>query len=112
MTLRQLVLSVDKELFARNPLYLQILNVKPEYGSGRTICIRQKDNVLTVSNVHIGSLGDIVTYNIAIEQGVDISNEQLLYAIIQEMSRNGFNESDNQEFWNEMDNLQKAKLLR
>lgn len=112
MTLRQLACLVDKKIFENHPIYQQIITAKPEFGSGREIFIKNGKEGISVSNVHIGSIGDIITYNIAIEQGVDISNDQLLYAIIKEMSRNGFNESDSQEFWNEMDNLQRAKLLR
>ena len=37
---------------------------------------------------------------------------QLLDAILKEMSSEGFNEVDQSDFWTEMENLQKAKIIR
>lgn len=112
MTLKELIKNVDKEAFTNNALYQQILAVRPEFGSCRTIHITQCDETLVVTNVHLGSLGDIVAYPIDVEEGICISNDDLLCAILGEMSRNGFSDTDNTDFWNGMTDLQKAKLLR
>ena len=64
------------------------------------------------SNVHIGSLGDILTYPIDVEPDLNISKVNLLDAIINELSSDGFSDSDESAFWDEFDNLQKAKIVR
>ena len=109
MTLRELIISVDAEEYANVPLYQQLRTIKPEYGSNRRIEVRLSDGNLVVTNVHIGSLGDIVTYPINIDPDLDVTKVQLLDAILKEMSSGGF---DDGEFWNEMTNLQKAKIIR
>ena len=83
--------------------------IKPEYGSNRRIEVRLSDGSLIVTNAHIGSLGDIVTYPIDVDPDLDVTKVQLLDAILKEMSSGGF---DDGEFWNEMTNLQKAKIIR
>lgn len=64
------------------------------------------------SNVHIGSLGDILTYPIDVEPDLNISKVQPLDAIINELSSDGFSDSDESAFWDDFDNLQKAKIVR
>ena len=112
MTLRQLLVSVDAEKYKNHPLFQQLLSVRPEFGTVRRIAVRQQDGYLSVTNVHLGSLGDIVSYPIDVEDGICISNDDLLCAILGELSRNGFSDTDNTDFWNGMTDLQKAKLLR
>jgi len=75
MTLRELIQSVNAEEYADYPLYQELLKVKPEYGSGRHIEVRVKDGNVVVYNVHIGSLGDIVTYQIANFLSLPITTE-------------------------------------
>jgi len=60
MTLRELLQSVDAEAYASVPLFEELLNTKPEYGSGNRIEVKLINGEIVVSNVHIGSLGDIV----------------------------------------------------
>jgi hypothetical protein len=57
-------------------------------------------------------LGDIVTYPIDIDSDLNISKVQLLDAILQELSNDGFSDSDESAFWDDFDNLQKAKIIR
>lgn len=109
MTLRELILSVDAEEYANVPLYQQLRTIKPEYGSNRRIEVRLSDGKLVVTNAHIGSLGDIVTYPIDVDPDLQVTKIQLMDAILKEMSSGGF---DDGEFWNEMTNLQKAKIIR
>lgn len=112
MTLRDLISTVDAEKYASNPLFLKLRNTLPEYGIQRKIVVRKKDDGVAVTNVHIGSLGDILTMPIDIDHELQISKEQLLDAILNAMSHGGFDEVEQSDFWNEMTNLQKAKLLR
>ena len=107
MTLRELLLSVDAEQYADSQLYQELLKVKPEYGSNRSIEVKLADGNIVVTNVHVGSHGDIV-----IDPELKISKIQLLDAILREMSTEGFNETDRSDFWTEMTNLQKAKIIR
>ncbi|MBR4275912.1 MAG: hypothetical protein IKQ32_03015 [Prevotella sp.] len=74
--------------------------------------VRKKDKGIAVTNVHIGSMGDILTMPIDLDPELQISNEQLLDAILDAMSMDGFDEAEQSDFWNEMTNLQKAKILR
>jgi hypothetical protein len=112
MTLRELLLSVDAEQYADSQLYQELLKVKPEYGSSRSIDVKLMDGIIVVTNVHVGSLGDIITYRIDVDPELKVSKIQLLDAILKEMSAEGFNETDRSDFWTEMTNLQKAKIIR
>jgi hypothetical protein len=112
MTLRELLLSVDTEQYAGSQLYHELLKVKPEYGSNRSIEVKLMNGNLVVTNVHVGSPGDIITYNIDVDPELKASKLQLLDAILKEMSSNGFNETDHSDFWTEMTNVQKAKIIR
>jgi len=67
---------------------------------------------VAITNVHVGSLGDIVTYPIDIESDLNFSKIQLLDAILHELSNDGFSDSDESAFWDDFDNLQKAKIIR
>ena len=67
---------------------------------------------VAITNVHVGSLGDILTYPIDVEADLNISKVQLLDAILHELSSNDFSDSDESAFWDEFDNLQKAKIIR
>ena len=112
MTLRELLLSVNPEQYADSQLYQELLKVKPEYGSNRSIGVKLMDGNIVVTNVHVGSLGDIITYRIDVAPELKVSKIQLLDAILREMSTEDFNETAQSEFWTEMTNLQKAKIIR
>ena len=112
MTLRELILSVDSEQYCDSLLFQKLRETKPEYGSGRYIQIKLIDGNIAVTNAHVGSLGDILSYSIDVEPGLNISKVQLLDAILHELSTNGFSESEESDFWSDFDNLQKAKIIR
>ena len=112
MTLRELIQSVNAEEYADYPLYQELLKVKPKYGSSKHIEVRIRDGKVVVYNVHIGSLGDIVTYQIDVDPDLQITKIQLLDAILAEMSSEQYGEEEQSEFWNDMTNLQKAKIIR
>ncbi len=112
MTLRNLLLSVNPEQYADSQLYQELLKVKPEYGSNRSIEVKLADGNIIVTNVHVGSYGDIITYRIDVDPELKVSKTQLLNAILKEMSSEGFDEKDQSDFWTEMTNLQKAKIIR
>ena len=61
---------------------------------------------------HIGSLGDIVTYPIDVDPDLQVTKIQLLDAILAEMTSQNYGEEEQAEFWNDMTNLQKAKIIR
>ena len=112
MTLRELILSVDAEKYAASQLYQVLLKAKPEYGANRCIEVKKMGENIIVTNAHVGSLGDILTYRIDVAPDLKLSNMQLLDAILNEMTTNGFSETEQSNFWNEMTNLQKAKIIR
>ncbi len=112
MTLRELLQSVNTEDYASTSLYQELLNTKPEYGSGFQIEVKQKDGELIVSNVHVGSLGDMLAARINITPELQLSKTQLLDAILKEMSQEGFTDADSDDFWDDMMDLRKAKNIR
>ena len=122
MTLRELIQSVDSEQYSDSPLYQELCGTKPEFGSNRHILVKLVDGEIAITrstlvallakNVHVGSLGDIITYPIDVDPNLNISKVQLLYAILHELSSNGFSDSEESDFWSDFDNLQKAKIVR
>ena len=88
MTLRELIQSVDFEQYSDSALYKMLRETKPEYGSNRHIQVKLIDGEVAVTNAHVGSLGDILTYPIDVEPELKISKVQLLDAILQELSTN------------------------
>ena len=94
MTLRELLQSVDAEAYASIPLYEELLKTKPEYGSDNRILVKVLNGEIAVSNVHVGSLGDIVACPIDVAPDLQVTKMQLLDAIIKEMSHEGFTETD------------------
>ena len=112
MTLRELLQSVDAEAYARIPLYDELLKTKPEYGSDNRIEVKVLNGEIVVSNVHIGSLGDIVACPVDVAPDLQVTKMQLLDAILNEMSHEGFTETDADDFWDDMMDLRKAKNIR
>jgi len=112
MTLRELLQSVDTEAYASIPLFEELLNTKPEYGSGNRIEVKLINGEIAVSNVHVGSLGDIVASPIDVATDLQVTKMQLLDAILKEMSHEGFTETDADDFWDDMMDLRKAKNIR
>ena len=112
MTLRELLQSVDAEAYASIPLYEELLKTKPEYGSDNRILVKVLNGEIAVSNVHVGSLGDIVACPIDVAPDLQVTKMQLLDAILNEMSHEGFTETDADDFWDDMMDLRKAKNIR
>ena len=112
MTLRELLQSVDAEAYASIPLYENLLKTKPEYGSSNRIKVKVQNGEIAVSNVHVGSLGDIVACPVDVAPDLQVTKMQLLDAILNEMSHEGFTETDADDFWDDMMDLRKAKNIR
>ena len=112
MTLRELINSVDSDQYSDSLLYQKLRETKPEYGSNRRIQVKLVNGEVVITNVHVGSLGDIITYPIDVDPDLNISKVQLIDAILHELSTNGFSDTDESAFWDEFDNLQKAKIIR
>ena len=112
MTLRELINSVDFEQYTDSPLYQKLRETKPEYGANRRIQVKLVNGEVTVTNVHVGSLGDILTYQIDVAPDLQVTKMQLLDEILKEMSSNTFSDEEQAEFWDDFDNLQKAKIIR
>ena len=64
MTLRELIKSVDSEQYSDSALYKKLRDTKPEYDANRRIRVKLVNGKVTITNVHVGSLGDILTYQI------------------------------------------------
>ena len=112
MTLRQLILSVSESDFRDNTLFQQLKDVKPEYGSNIRIKVYKRGEVISVTNVHVGSLGDIVASPIDMAANLHLSDNELLKVILDAMANGGFTEADSDMFWDDMMDLQKAKIIR
>ena len=112
MTLRELINSVDSEQYSESALYKKLRETKPEYGSNRRIEVKLVNGEITITDVHVGSLGDILTYQIDVAPDLQMTKTQLLDEILKEMSSNAFSDEEQAKFWNDFDNLQKAKIVR
>ena len=112
MTLCELINSVDSEQYSDNALYQKLREIKPEYGSSKRIQVNVHDGDIAITNLHVGSLGDIVAYPIDVDPDLNISKIQLMDAVLKELSADGFSESEATDFWSDFDNLQKAKIVR
>ena len=124
MTLRELINSVDSEQYSDSPLFQNLRKTKPEYGSNRHIEVKLVNGEIAITNVHVGSLGDILTYQIDVAPDLQVTKMQLLDEILKEMSSNTFSDEEQAEFWDDFDrsttigdacqskNLQKAKIVR
>lgn len=112
MTLRELINSVDSEQYSDNPLNQKFCNTIPEYGTTRHIQVNVANGDIAVTNCHVGSLGDIITYPIDVAPSLNISKAQLLDAILKEIENDGFTTPEQENFWDDFDNLQKAKIIR
>lgn len=112
MTLRELIQSVDTEQYSDNALFQILRETKPEYGSNRHIVVKLLNGEVAVTNAHVGSLGDILTYPIDVDPDLQVTKVQLLDFILKEISTDGYTEAVQSEFWNEMTNLQKASIVR
>ena len=112
MTLRELINSVDSEQYSGSVLYKELRETKPEYGSNKRIEVKLVNSAVAITNVHVGSLGDILTYSIDVAPDLHVTKTQLLDAILKEMASNTFSDEEQAEFWNDFDNLQKAKIVR
>ena len=112
MTLRELINSVDSEQYCDSSLYQKLRETKPEYGSNRRIQVKLVNGEVTITNAHIGSLGDILTYQIDVAPDLQVTKMQLLDEILKEMALNTFGDEEQADFWDDFDNLQKAKIIR
>lgn len=73
--------------------------------------VKVVDGEIAITNLHVGSLGDILTFPIDVDPDLNMSKIQLMDAIMKELSADGFTESDASDFWSDFDNLQKAHIL-
>ena len=112
MTLRELINSVDAEQYSESPLFQQLTQTKPEYGANHHIQVAETDGNIIVTGVHVGSLSDILTYSIDVDPNLKVSKTQLLDAILKELENDGFTAPEQEDFWSNFDNLQKAKIIR
>ena len=106
MTLRDLINSVNSEQYNESPLYQKLRDTKPEYGSNRRIQVKLVNGEITITNVHVGSLGDILTYQIDVVPDLLVTKMQLLDEILKEMSSNTFSNEEQAEFWDDFTNLE------
>ena len=112
MTLKELINSVDSEEYSDSPLFQKLRGTKPEYGSNRRIEVKIVDGEIAILNAHVGSLGDILAYPIDVAPDLKITKVQLLDAILKELATPGFGYGEQADFWDDFDNLQKAKVIR
>ena len=54
MTLRELINSVDSELYSDNALYQKLCETKPKYGSNRRILVKQVGGEIAITRSTLG----------------------------------------------------------
>ncbi len=81
MTLRELLQSVDAEAYASVPLFDELLKTKPEYGSNNHIEVKLVNGEIVVSNVHVGSLGDIEACPIDVASSLQVKPASMRISI-------------------------------
>ena len=86
--------NIHSVFFLQSVLYLKSCMFQVKLIDGR----------IAVTNAHVGSIGDILTYPIDVDPDLKISKVQLLDAILLELSDNGFSESEESDFWSNFDN--------
>jgi len=97
-------------------LYSHLLNLRPTYGfPGMKLEVKKDSRGLTaVANAHLGSLSDVLGRQVCVAP--DVLREQSMTDVavlcLRELAADGFTDGDHERFWNGMDDLQKAKLLR
>ena len=62
------------------------MKTKPEYGSSNRIKVKVLNGEIAVSNMHVGSLGDIVACPIDVDADLQVTKMQLLDAILKEIT--------------------------
>ena len=82
MTLSELINSVDSEQYSDSALFQKLRETKPENGSNRRIEVKLVDGEVAITNVHVGSLGDILTYQIDVAPDLQVTKMQLLDKIL------------------------------
>ncbi len=73
MSLRELINSVDSELYSDNALYQMLRETRPEYGASRHFQVNVVNGEIAITNCHVGSLGDPITdgrLNLGTWQGI------------------------------------------
>ena len=99
MTLRELINSVDSQQYSDSALYQKLRETKPEYGANRRIQVKLVNGEVIITNAHVGSLGDILTYQIDVAPDLQVTKMQLLDEILKEMASNTFSDEEQAEFW-------------
>ena len=112
MTLKELINSVGSEQYSDNTLFQKLRETKPEYGSSRHIVVKLLNGEVVVTNAHVGSLGDILAYPIDVDPDLQVTKVQLLDLILNEIASDGYTEGEQSEFWDDMTNPQKARIVR
>lgn len=94
-------------------IYYKVLSEGNQSSATPTVrSIITANGEIAVSNVHVGSLGDIVASSINVAPDLQVTKMQLLDAVLKEMSHEGFTETDADDFWDDMMDLRKAKNIR
>ena len=112
MTLRELISSVNEEDYSGSALFQTLRTLKPDYGSNRRIEVKLVEGEVSITKTHVGSLADILSYPIDVAPDLQITKIQLLDAILKELASPGFDDVEQADFWDDFDNLQKAKIIR
>ena len=113
MTLKDLIQSANSEQYSESSLFMQLSQTKPEYGMNHRIRVALSDSgAIAVTNCHVGSLGDIPTYPLDVDPNLKLSTTHLWDAILKDMENDGFTAPEQEDFWDDFDNLLKAKIIR
>lgn len=91
--------------------YETLTTVKPTYGNpDMKITVKEIDGEPAVCNTHLGAISDVVGYHLYIDKHVELTDEELAVLLLRTLST--AIDEENEEAWDDIMNLQKAKIVR
>lgn len=91
--------------------YETLMAVKPTYGNpDMKITVKEIDGEPAVCNTHLGAVSDVVGYHLAIDKHIELTDEELAVVLLRALS--AAIDEENEDAWDDIMNLQKAKIVR
>ena len=91
--------------------YDTLMSTKPTYGNpDMKITVKDVDGEIAVCNTHLGAISDVVNYQLDVAPDVELTDEELAVVLLRALS--AAIDEENEDSWDDIMNLQKAKIVR